>query len=35
MQQNNFINNFNQLNTFRVKISPILRSTRLCLQFVV
>ena len=28
------INNFNQLNTFRAIISPILRSTRLCLQLV-
>ena len=27
---NNFINNFNQLNMFRPIISPILRSTRLC-----
>jgi len=32
---NNFINNFNQLNMFRAIISPILRSTRLCLQLVV
>ena len=31
----NFTNNFNQLNMFRAIISPILRSTRLCLQFVV
>ena len=31
----NFINNFNQLNMFREIISPILRSTRLCLQLVV
>ena len=30
---NNFIiNNFNQLKMFRAIISPILRSTRLCLQ---
>jgi len=29
---NNFIYNFNQLNMFRAIISPILRSTRLCLQ---
>jgi len=27
-----FINNPNQLNMFRAMISPILRSTRLCLQ---
>ena len=32
---NNFINNFNQLNMFRAIISPILRSTKLCLQLVV
>ena len=32
---NNFINNFNQLNMFRTIISPILRNTRLCLQIVV
>jgi len=32
---NSFINSFNQLNIFRAIISPILRSTRLCLQFVV
>jgi len=32
---NNFINNFNQLNIFRAIISPILKSTRLCLQLVV
>ena len=31
----NFIDNFNQLNMFRAIISPILRSTRLCLQLVV
>ena len=30
-----FINNSDQLNMFRAIISPILRSTRLCLQFVV
>jgi len=30
-----FIVNYNQLNMFRVIISPILRSTRLCLQLVV
>ena len=32
---NNFINNFYQLNMFRAIISPILRITRLCLQLVV
>jgi len=32
MQQLQFINKFNQLNMFRAIISPILRSTRLCLQ---
>ena len=32
---NNFINNFNQLNMFWAIISPILRSTSLCLQLVV
>ena len=32
LNNDNFINNFNQLNTFRAIISPILRSTRLCLQ---
>jgi len=31
----NVIDNFNQLNVFRTIISPILRSTRLCLQLVV
>jgi len=31
----NFINNYSQLNMFRAIISPILRSTRLCLEFVV
>jgi len=31
----NFIDDYNQLNMFRAIISPILRSTRLCLQFVV
>jgi len=31
----NFIDNFNQLNMFRAIVSPILRSTRLCLQLVV
>jgi len=31
----NFVNNYNQLNMFRTIISPILRSTRLCLQLVV
>ena len=31
----NFVDNYNQLNMFRAIISPILRSTRLCLQFVV
>ena len=31
----NFIDNYNQLNMFRAIISPILRSTRLCLQLVV
>ena len=30
-----FINNFNQLNMFRPIISPILRSTILCLQLVI
>jgi len=30
-----FINDPNQLNMFRAMISPILRSTRLCLQLVV
>ena len=30
-----FINNTHQLNVFRAMISPILRSTRLCLQLVV
>ena len=34
-KNNNFINNFNQLHMFRAIISPILRSTRLCLQLVV
>ena len=31
----NFIDNYNQLKMFRAIISPILRSTRLCLQLVV
>ena len=31
----NFIDNYNQLNMFRAIISPILRSTRQCLQLVV
>ena len=31
----NFIDNYNQLNMFRAIISPIIRSTRLCLQLVV
>jgi len=31
---NNFINNFNQLNMFRAIISSIFRSSRLCLQLV-
>jgi len=31
----NFIDSYNQLNMFRTIISPILRSTRLCLQLVV
>ena len=35
MQQYRFINDSNQLNRFRVIISPILRNTRLCLQLVV
>jgi len=35
MQQWQFIDNFNQLNMFRAIVSPILRSTRLCLQLVV
>ena len=30
-----FIDNYNQLSMFRAIISPILRSTRLCLQLVV
>jgi len=30
-----FIDNYNQLNMFRATISPILRSTWLCLQLVV
>jgi len=30
----NFIDNYNQLNMFRAIISPILMSTRLCLQLV-
>jgi len=29
-KNNNFIDNYNQLNMFRAIISPILRSTRLC-----
>ena len=32
MQQWQFINNFNQLNMFRVVVSSILRKTTLCLQ---
>jgi len=35
MQQEQFISSFNQLNMFRAIISPILRSTRLCLHLVV
>jgi hypothetical protein len=31
----NFIDNYNQFNMFRAIISPVLRSTRLCLQLVV
>jgi len=31
----NFIDNYSHLNMFRAIISPILRSTRLCLQLVV
>jgi len=31
----NFIYNYNQFNMFRAIISPILRSTRLCLQLVI
>ena len=31
----NFIDNYMQLNMFRAIISPILRSTRLCLRLVV
>jgi len=31
----NFIDNYNQLNMFPAIISPILRSTRRCLQLVV
>jgi len=34
-QQQTFIDNYNQLNMFRPIISPILRSTRQCLQLVV
>jgi len=34
-KDNNFINNFNQLNMFQAIISPVLRSARLCLQLVV
>jgi len=30
-----FIANYNQLNMFRAIISPILRTTRLCLQLVI
>jgi len=30
----NIIDNYNKLNMFRAIISPILRSTRLCLQLV-
>ena len=32
---NFIINNFDQLNMFRAIISPILRSTKLCLQLVI
>jgi len=35
MQQQRIIDDSNQLNMFRAIISPILRSTRLCLQLVV
>ena len=36
MQQQKLYNdNYTQLNMFRAKISPILRSARLCLQLVV
>ena len=35
MQQKRFIIDFDQFNVFRAIISPILRSTRLCLQLVV
>jgi len=31
----NFIDNYNQLYIFRTIISPIIRSTRLCLQLMV
>jgi len=31
----NLIDNYNQLNMFRAIISPIIRSTRLCLQLVI
>jgi len=31
----NFIDNYNHLSMFQVTISPIFRSTRLCLQLVV
>ena len=30
-----FIDNYNQINMFRAIISPVLRSTRMCLQLVV
>jgi len=35
MQQERFINNSNPLNMFRAIISPIPRSTIMCLQLVV
>ena len=31
----NFIDNYNQINMFRAIISPVLRSSRLCLHLVV
>jgi len=33
MQQRQFINNFNQLNMFWAIVSPILRSSRVCVFF--
>jgi len=34
-QEQIFIDNYDKVNMFRAIISPILRSTRLCLQLVV